>query len=121
MFSFMRTTNGQIHPAVKAAGAATTAFTAIAIAAAFIAPFEVYAIKPYVDTVGTGHPITWCYGETHADGPIPPMGTIFTKAECTAELQESLTKKYYPYVQRCAPGQPPHRTAALVSFVYNLG
>ena len=121
MFQFLRTSNGQIHPAVKVASATITGSAAVAIAALFIAPFEGYAAKPYVDRVGTGHPITWCYGETKADGPVPPLNTVFTKEECTAQLQESLTKKYLPYVEKCAPGQPPHRTAALVSFVYNLG
>jgi lysozyme len=113
----------QIRPTVKVAGAAATAAAAtwLVIATPFVAGFEGYARKPYVDTVGTGHPITYCYGETAADGPLPPLNKVFTKEECTKSLEDKLARVYYPYVQKCAPGQPPHRTAALVSFVYNLG
>jgi lysozyme len=113
-----------VRPTVKVGGAVATAAAAtwLVIATPFVAGFEGYARKPYVDTVGSGRPITWCYGETKADGgPVPPLNKVFTKAECTASLQDKLTRVYYPYVQKCAPGQPPHRTAALVSFVYNLG
>ena len=122
MFKFLWTPEGNIHPAVKVAGAGTTVAAAIAIAVAFIQPFEGYAAKPYVDRVGTGHPVTWCYGETHADGPVPPLNKVFSKAECTAELQRDLTEKYDPEVRKCIHVPlPPHREAALVSFVYNLG
>ena len=96
--------------------------TWLTIATILAAGFEGYAAHPYVDRVGTGHPITWCYGETRADGPVPPLSTVFTKEECTAELQHSLTTKYDPYVRKCIHvALPPHREAALVSFVYNLG
>jgi len=111
-------------PAAKVAGAAVVAGTVtwLAIATPFVAGFEGYAKRPYVDTVGTGHPITWCYGETRADGPVPPLSTVFTKAECTAQLEKSLTTKYDPAVRKCIRAPlPPHREAALVSFVYNLG
>ena len=124
MFDFLRQPDGNIHPAVKVAGAgaATAAAAAIAIAVTFIGPWEGYAAKPYVDRVGTGHPITWCYGETKADGPVPPLNKVFTKEECTAELQRDLTTKYDPEVRKCVHVPlPPHREAALVSFVYNLG
>jgi lysozyme len=124
MFAFLRQPDGTVHPAVKVAGAGVvgTAAAAIAIAAVFIEPFEGYASKPYVDRVGTGHPITWCYGETKADAPVPPMGTLFTKAECTKELEHDLQTKYDPAVRKCIHvALPPHREAALISFVYNLG
>jgi lysozyme len=122
VFNFLRTPSGPVHPAVKVAGAGVTAGAAIAIAALFIAPFEGYASRPYVDSVGTGQPITWCYGRTAADGRVPPLSQVFTKQECTAQLEEDLTKKYDPEVRRCIHVPlPPHREAALVSFVYNLG
>ena len=106
--------------AISVAAAATAAW--LLIAGPFVAGFEGYAKKPYVDTVGTGRPITWCFGETRADGPVPPLSKIFTKQECTAELERSLTTKYAPYVDRCIHVYlPPHRKAALVSAVYNLG
>lgn len=99
---------------------------AAAIAVTLVAGFEGYASHPYRDTVGTGHPETWCYGETPADGgPVPAYGTIFTKAECTASLQRKLTKVYDPMVRQCIDAKAldgyPKREAALVSFVYNGG
>jgi lysozyme len=88
--------------------------------------FEGFASKPYVDTVGTGRPETWCYGETAADGgKVPAYGTIFTKAECQLSLQEKLTKVYDPMVRACVKAEYldgfPLREEALVSFVYNGG
>ena len=124
MFQWFKTSQGTVHPAVKVAGAGVTASAAaaIAIAVTVIGPLEGYASKPYVDEIGTGHPITWCFGETKADGPVPPLNKVFTKEQCTAELQRDLTNKYDPEVRKCVHVPlPPHREAALVSFVYNLG
>ena len=119
---FLRQDDGTIHPAVKGSAAGATVAAAIAIAVAFIGPWEGYAAKPYVDRVGTGYPITWCYGETKADGAVPPLNKVFTKEQCTAELQRDLMNKYDPEVRKCVHvSMPPHREAAFVSFVYNLG
>jgi lysozyme len=104
-----------------ATAAAAAIAAALAVATPFVAGFEGFSSKPYVDTVGTGHPITWCYGETGADGPVPHMNARFSEEFCRAELRQKLETKYLPFVQKCAGPQPPHRTAALVSFVYNLG
>lgn len=107
-------TKPQIHPAARGAAWLVTAIV-------FVAAFEGFASKPYVDTVGTGHPITWCYGTTSADHPVPPKGTKFTKAECDALLGIDL-QKYDKMVRACVHVDlPPHREAALVSFAYNLG
>lgn len=93
----------------------------VAIAVALVGPFEGLALRPYVDRVGTGHPITWCYGATGSDHKIPKMGTTFTKQECDDLLGIDL-QKYDAYVRSCIHVPlPPHREAALVSFVYNLG
>ena len=99
---------------------------AAAVTVTLVAGFEGFASKPYVDTVGTGHPETWCYGETAADGgKVPAYGTVFTKEECQASLQEKLTKVYDPMVRECIKAEAldgfPSREAALVSFVYNGG
>ena len=105
----------RVHPVTRGALWLTLALT-------LVAGLEGLRTKPYVDRVGTGQPETWCYGETKADGAVPPLNKIFTKAECTQELQRDLTTKYDPEVRKCIHVPlPPHREAALVSFVYNLG
>lgn len=128
IFSKLRATENPVvsqpllSPSVKVAGAVTTGAVAIAIAATFIAPWEGFAPKPYVDRIGTGQPITWCYGETKADGPVPPMNTVFTKKECTDELQKKLATIYAPGVAKClhvAVGN--NQMASAISFSYNLG
>lgn len=97
----------------------------IAIAVALVGGFEGLSLKPYVDHVGTGHPETWCYGATAADGtPPPPYSKVFTKQECDTELGKNLVK-YDAMVRKCIKpevlDEHPHREAALVSFVFNLG
>jgi lysozyme len=99
---------------------------AAVIAVSLVGGFEGFASHPYRDTVGTGHPETWCYGETPADGgKVPAYGTLFTKAECTASLQRKLTTVYDPMVRQCIDAKAldgyPYREAALVSFIYNGG
>lgn len=108
-------------PAKSAAATATRTAAWAAVAITIVASFEGYASRPYVDTVGTGHPITWCYGTTSADHPVPKKGTTFTEAECKQLLGIDL-QKYDAMVRKCIHvALPPHREAALVSFVYNLG
>jgi lysozyme len=97
-------------------GAAWLTFAVVMAAA-----FEGYAPHPYVDRVGTGHPITWCYGETKADGPVPAMNATFTEAECKGDLANKLNTVYGPAIEKCIPGMPPHRKAAIVDAAYNLG
>jgi lysozyme len=108
-----------IHPAIKGAAAATAVWLTIAVG--LVGPFEGLALKPYVDRIGRGHPETWCYGKTAADGDPPPYSKVFTKAECESDLGRDLVK-YDKMVHACIEVPlPPHREAALVSFTYNLG
>jgi len=110
---------------VSGAGVGATLGIVLTLAATVIAPFEGFARKPYVDTVGTGHPETWCYGETAADGPPPPFSQVFTKEECQQLLADSLPK-YDAQLAKCLKPDvyaalPAHRHAALISTVYNIG
>jgi len=91
--SFLQRADGTMHPAAR-----TAAWVLIAVP--LVAGFEGYASKPYVDRIGRGHPVTWCYGETKADthGVVPPMNRYFTKAECTAALQDKLINVYDPAI-----------------------
>jgi lysozyme len=108
-----------IHPAAKGAAAATAVWLTIAVA--LVGPFEGLALKPYVDYIGRGHPESWCYGKTAADGDPPPYSKVFTKEECDTDLGRDLVI-YDAMVHKCVHVTlPPHREAALVSFSYNLG
>lgn len=113
------TAPNKVSPAKVAVG--TAAWLTIAVTC--VAGFEGFAAKPYVDRVGTEHPVTWCYGETVADthGKAPPLTATFTKAQCQQYLAADL-QKYDAGVKSCIHVPlPPHREAALVSFAYNLG
>ena len=128
VFNFTRNSAGQLPTSTKVAGGAATAAVAVAAVMAILVPFtggwEGFATHPYIDWVGTGHPETWCYGETGADthGKVPPLSATFTKAECTAELQDKLTTIYYPAIMKCVKvPMGVNRTAALVDAAYNLG
>jgi lysozyme len=106
-------------------GKYTTAGAWLGICIACTSGYEGYASHPYVDKVGTGHPVTWCYGETEADAPIPSMSATFTKEQCQQQLGTSLVK-YDAQIQKCIDPKvyaalPPHRHAALVSLDYNIG
>ena len=65
---------------------------AAAIGVAMCAGYRGLCRAPVCRYGRTGHPITWCYGETKADGPVPTMNATFTKEQCTDLLEKSLVK-----------------------------
>jgi lysozyme len=72
------------------------------------------------DAIGTGHPITYCYGQTSEFGDVK-VGQRFTKIECDAALQKSLPK-YVAGVAKCATRVFPVKVwASLVDAAYNAG
>jgi lysozyme len=72
------------------------------------------------DLIGTGHPITYCYGQTDEFGAVK-AGTRFTKQECDQKLAESLPK-YLEKVGPCVRVPVPVKTmAALLDASYNAG
>jgi lysozyme len=72
------------------------------------------------DRIGTGHPITYCYGQTDEFGQVR-VGTRFTKKECDAKLAESLPK-YLVKLDACLEVSLPDKTkAALLDAAYNAG
>lgn len=88
----------------------------LAIAITVVAGFEGYYGHVYRDAVGVK---TICYGQTAADGA--DFSKVYTKAECEQMLGKDL-QRYDAMVHSCIKvALPPHREAALVSFVYNLG
>lgn len=81
-----------------------------------------YVARP--DMVGTGHPITWCHGQTNADRDAAhkvKAGQRFTKEECDAELAKSLPA-YLDPVSKCVRVPVPVKSmAAAVDAAYNAG
>lgn len=72
------------------------------------------------DMIGTGHPVTYCYGQTDEFGKVA-VGTKFTKQECDEKLAASLPKYLEP-VGKCVHVPVPVKTmAALVDAAYNAG
>jgi lysozyme len=73
------------------------------------------------DAIGTGHPLTFCYGSTSADDPNVKAGQHFTKQECDKRLAASLPK-YLAQIRPCIKVKLPEKTeAALLDAAYNAG
>jgi len=94
---------------------------AFALACAFIQPWEGLWTTAKVDTIGTGQPVTVCYGATKAEIPTLKTGQKFTKQECAALLTKSLPK-YWNGIAPCVHVDlPDSAAAALISAAYNAG
>lgn len=97
----------------KAGGAAV-----IVLAATFIMPWEGLWTTAKVDTIGTGRPITWCYGETIGGAKV---GDKFTPQQCSDMLKKRLPQ-YADAIAPCIKVPISDKTrAAFVSFAYNVG
>jgi lysozyme len=98
------------------AGAAGAAL--LASAASFIAPFEGYRGKTYLDVV---HVPTVCFGETEKAAVDKGRTYTFSRAECTDMLAKSLPK-YDKSFRNCVKvAIPPSVYIAGLSFTYNVG
>lgn len=72
------------------------------------------------DRVGTGHPVTYCYGLTDEFGVVR-VGQRFTRVQCDKAIQESMPK-YVNGVAACATKMFPVKVwAALGDAAYNAG
>lgn len=101
-----------------AAGSGSAAV--IAATVAFTPAWEGMDTVARRDPIGTGHPITYCYGQTSEFGRVKE-GTRFTKTECDEKLKESLPK-YLDQVGPCVHVPVPVKTmASLVDAAYNAG
>ncbi len=101
--------------AIAASGAG-----AIAAAVAFLPNWEGMDKVAKKDMIGTGHPVTYCYGQTDEFGKVA-VGTRFTKSECDAKLAESLPK-YLEKIQICIHVPLPDKAlASLLDAAYNAG
>jgi lysozyme len=92
----------------------------IACCVAFTPIWEGTDLTAKVDTIGTGHPLTYCHGQTAHDGAVKP-GQKFTPAQCDALLAKSLPK-YLGEIEPCIRVPLPVKTeAALLDAAYNAG
>ncbi|MGH1414833.1 MAG: lysozyme [Pelagimonas sp.] len=94
------------------------AASAVAAAAAVIAPWEGLRTKAYPDIVGVW---TVCYGETNGVQP----GDTHTPAECDAMLAQQV-KAYADRLSECIDDNqeaqmPEGMKAAVISWAYNVG
>jgi len=85
----------------------------LALAAAFIAPWEGYEPKPYQDIVGVW---TVCYGHT---GNVEQR--TYTRAECDALLQSDMGKHLNGISNCIRRPLRDHEAAAVLSLAFNVG
>lgn len=72
------------------------------------------------DAIGTGHPVTYCYGQTDELGAVK-VGQRFTKVECDEAIKKSLPK-YVNGIAKCATHIFPVKIwSALLDGAYNAG
>lgn len=90
----------------------------ITLACVFIQPWEGLWTTAKVDTIGTGRPVTWCYGETKGGAKV---GEKFTPQQCADMLKKRLPE-YANEIAPCIKVPISDKThAALISFSYNVG
>lgn len=105
---------------VKHTAATVSGSAAIACCVAFTPIWEGMDSVAKVDRIGTGHPITYCYGQTDEFGKVK-VGQRFTKAECDAKLAESLPH-YLALIEPCIHVDLADKTmASLLDASYNAG
>lgn len=98
-------------------GVTIASAAAIALAVPAVKAYEGLWLTAKVDTIGTGRPVTACYGETEN----VKLGQRFTEKECSDLLAKKLVR-YDAEIGRCIHVELPDYTrAALVSFAYNVG
>jgi lysozyme len=92
----------------------------IAVLTVFTPIWEGADLVAKKDAIGTGHPMTYCHGQTDEFGKVKE-GQRFTPAQCKELLAKSLPKYLEP-VQKCVNVELPVKTmAALVDAAYNAG
>lgn len=105
----------------KIVGGAVGAAAVVAVCVGFTPNWEGTDHVAKYDKIGTGHPLTWCHGQTPADDKTVKPGQRFTDKQCDEYLAKSLPK----YLNGTAPSVvvpiPVKSMAALVDAAYNTG
>lgn len=92
----------------------------IAACVPFTADWEGTDLTAKVDKIGTGHPVTYCHGQTDEAGAVA-VGQKFTPAQCDAILAQSMPK-YLAQIEPCIHvALPVKAEAALLDAAYNAG
>jgi len=103
---------------VGAGGASAAAV--IAIVTVFTPKWEGTDLVAKRDAIGTGHPITYCHGQTSEFGDVK-VGQRFTPAQCKEKLAASMPK-YLAGIDPCIKVDLPVKSkAALLDAAYNAG
>lgn len=101
-------------------GATIASAGIIACCVAFTPTWEGMDSVARRDAIGTGHPVTYCYGQTAEFGAVKP-GQKFSKQECDAKLAQSLPT-YLNAIEPCVHVPLPDKTmASLLDAAYNAG
>jgi len=83
-----------------------------------VGAFEGCDLTAKVDKIGTGHPLTWCHGETIGNAHA---GERFTKAECDRMLTARLPQ-YWTQIEPCIHVETnDNEKIAYTSTAYNIG
>lgn len=93
---------------------------AIAICLTFTPVWEGMDLVAKRDPIGTGHPITYCNGQTDEFGKVK-AGTRFTPEQCKDLLAKSLPK-YLAQINSCIKVDLPDKAeGSLLDAAYNAG
>lgn len=98
--------------------AASKTVTWAVACASLVGVFEGCDLTAKKDMIGTGHPLTWCHGETIGDAHA---GQKFTHAECDAMLAARLPS-YWVAIEKCIHVETSdNEKIAYTSAAYNFG
>lgn len=97
---------------------ATKAVTWVASCCALVGAFEGCDLTAKKDMIGTGHPLTWCHGETIGNAHA---GQKFTRAECDSMLDARLPSYWAQIAPAIKVETSDNEKIAFTSTTYNIG
>ncbi|MEY9676035.1 lysozyme [Bradyrhizobium elkanii] len=105
---------------IGSVAAGTGGAAVIAATVAFLPAWEGMDRVAKRDMIGTGHPITYCFGQTDEFGKVK-AGTRFSKQECDEKLAQSLPT-YLERLDKCVKRPVPVKAmSAVLDASYNAG
>jgi len=101
----------------KTEKAAGISVAALAMACTLIAAFEGKVNTTYVDNLGKGKPLTYCYGST----VNAVKGKTYTDEQCQQALYRDARQHATDILPYLPPNLPDQTAAAFYDFGYNVG